>query len=95
MFYEYINTRAIRTDHWKLIQRHDTGPNELYNLTEDPGEWINLYDSIAYTDIQSALSAQLTDFFDRYADPGYDLWNGGSSKTLLDLVAVERPDQSK
>ena len=92
MFYEYINTRAIRTDEWKLILRHDIGPNELYNLTEDPGEWINLYNNITYTDIQSKLSEQLTDFFDRYADPRYDLWNGGASKTLLDLVTVKKPN---
>ena len=95
MFYEYINTRAIRTDQWKLILRHDTGPNELYNLSEDPEEWINLYDNEPYADIQFKLSAQLTEFFDRYADPRYDLWNGGSSKTLLDLVAVKKPDRSK
>ena len=92
MFYEYINIRAIRTDQWKLILRHDTGPNELYNLTKDPGEWINLYNNKTYADIQSKLSKQLTDFFDRYADPRYDLWNGGSSKTLLDLVTVKKPN---
>ena len=93
MFYEYINTRAIRTDKWKLILRHDdTGPNELYDLKKDPGEWINLYNNKTYADIQSKLSKQLTDFFDRYADPRYDLWNGGSSKTLLDLVAVKEPE---
>jgi len=92
MFYEYINTRAIRTDEWKLILRHDTGPNELYNLTEDPGEWINLYNNKTYTEIQSKLSAQLTNFFDRYADPRYDLWKGGASKTLLDLVVEKQPN---
>ena len=92
MFYEYINTRAIRTDQWKLILRHDASPNELYDLTKDPGEWINLYNDKASTEIQSILTIQLTDFFDRYADPKYDLWNGGTSKTLLDLVAVDKPN---
>ncbi|MEN8229649.1 MAG: sulfatase-like hydrolase/transferase [Bacteroidota bacterium] len=92
MFYEYINTRAIRTDQWKLILRQDANPNELYNLTKDPGEWINLYDNKTYAQIQSELTKQLTGFFDRYADSKYDLWDGGHSKTLLDLVVVKKPN---
>ncbi len=95
MFYEYINTRAIRTDQWKLILRQDANPNELYNLIKDPGEWLNQYDNKAYSKIQSKLTQQLTDFFDRYADPKYDLWNGGSSQTLLELVAVKKPNRNR
>ena len=83
IFYEYINTRAIRTDKWKLILRQDTGPNELYELTKDPGEWINLYNDKTYAEIQSNLSQQLIDFFGYYADPKYDLWSGGISQPWL------------
>jgi len=92
IFYEYINTRAVRTDEWKLIIRKNTRPNELYDMKKDPGEWINLYNNDAYSEIQSELSQKLTEFFNRYADPKYDLWRGGSSQTILDLEAVRKPD---
>lgn len=91
IFYEYINTRAIRTEQWKLIMRLE-GPDELYNVEKDPGEWVNLYNNKAYVEVQSNLSQQLSDFFQRYADPKYDLWKGGSSQTILDLEAVKMPD---
>ena len=92
IYYEYINTRAIRTDKWKLIIRQGEGPDELYDMVNDPGEWVNLYDEKKYAEIQMELYGRLTGFFHRYADPKYDLWNGGSSQTLLDLVGVKTPD---
>ena len=31
----------MRSGDWKLIEFHDTGEKELYNLREDPGETRN------------------------------------------------------
>jgi arylsulfatase A-like enzyme len=82
-FYEFEDTRAIRTDAWKLILRHPSGPHELYDLIKDPGEWLNLFESEQHAGEREKLRKQLTEFFDRYAHPKYDLWKGGSAQTGL------------
>lgn len=82
VFYEFENTRAIRTDEWKLVVRHGGGPGELYHLAEDPGEWVNLYRDPSHAAQRAELSRRLSDFFTRYADPRFDLWNGGRAQTV-------------
>jgi len=82
-YYEYENTRAIRTAAWKYVHRVPSGPHELYRLTDDPGEQFNLYGQPTCEAIQTSLRQRLEKFFDRYADPQYDLWRGGRSKPLL------------
>ena len=83
VFYEFENVRAIRTAKWKYVERHPDGPHELYDLINDPGERFNLYGQPKQTDIQKELRTKLYQFFSRYADPKYDLWHGGKSKTHL------------
>jgi arylsulfatase A-like enzyme len=83
VFYEFENTRAIRTADWKLIRRHPNGPNELYHLEADPGETKNLFGDPAHAEPRADLTARLDRFFARYAQPQYDLWKGGGSKTHL------------
>ena len=83
VFYEFENVRAIRAAEWKYIERHPDGPHELYDLRSDPGERFNLYGQPKQTDIQKELQTRLYQFFNRYADPKYDLWHGGKSKTHL------------
>ena len=40
---EYGPTRMIRTHRWKYVHRYPDGPNELYDLANDPhlrpGTW--------------------------------------------------------
>ena len=81
VFYEFENTRAIRTTQWKCIRRHPDGPNELYELKHDPGETKNLIDADKYAVTRRQLQRRLEAFFARYAEPKYDLWRGGRSKT--------------
>ena len=83
IFYEFENVRAIRTVEWKYIERYSDGPHELYNLNNDPNERFNLYGQPKQADIQKKLRARLYQFFNRYANPKYDLWQGGQSKTHL------------
>src|SRR5688572_17714867 len=45
VFFEFENTRAIRTATWKYVQRFPDGPDELYDLGADPGEETNLISS--------------------------------------------------
>jgi arylsulfatase A-like enzyme len=80
IFHEYENTRAVQTRRWKLVQRHPDGPDELYDLLDDPGERRNLIDEPDHADIRASLRTRLQDFFRRYADPQYDLWREGRSK---------------
>jgi arylsulfatase A-like enzyme len=80
MFFEYENTRMIRTDEWKYITRFPDGPEELYDLKSDPGERQNLADAPAHAKTQADLTARLEAFFGKYVDPQYDLAHGGKSK---------------
>ncbi len=83
VFYEYENSRMIRTSEWKLTERFPDGPDELYHLAVDPGERHNLAEEAVYTDTRRWLQAKLDAFFARYAEPKYDLKHGGGSKSLL------------
>ncbi|MFQ5634449.1 MAG: hypothetical protein ACE5G3_03850, partial [Gammaproteobacteria bacterium] len=83
VFFEYIDTRVIQTRDWKYTGRFLAAPNELYDLAHDPGETRNLIDDPDYAAIAARLEARLTAFFDRYADPRYDIWHGGTAKATL------------
>jgi arylsulfatase A-like enzyme len=83
VFYEFENTRAIRTVEWKYVYRFPKGPDELYDLKNDPGEKKNLIDQPDHVARQKQLGKRLEEFFDRYADRQYDLRRGGTSKAPL------------
>ncbi|MDE0454351.1 MAG: sulfatase-like hydrolase/transferase, partial [Gammaproteobacteria bacterium] len=83
VFFEYISTRVIQTRQWKYTKRFLASPNELYDMTDDPGETRNLVDDPAYAEVVADLDARLTAFFSEYADPVFDLWNGGTGKALV------------
>ena len=55
--------------------------DELYNLTSDPDERENKAGKIESTKIEELLTSKLNDFFNKYADPRFDLWNGGTVKS--------------
>ncbi|HEX5472819.1 MAG TPA: sulfatase-like hydrolase/transferase [Lacipirellulaceae bacterium] len=80
VFFEFENTRAIRTDNWKYVGRFPNGPNELYDLASDPAERHNLVDVPVDDAMKNKLHKRMNEFFDRYADPRYDLSRGGRSK---------------
>ncbi|REJ88851.1 MAG: DUF4976 domain-containing protein [Planctomycetota bacterium] len=82
-FYEFENVRAIRTDRWKYIERIHQSPNELYDLSADPDEHNNLYGDPGQSETVLSLRNRLLSFFDEHADPQWDLWRGGTSKTDL------------
>jgi arylsulfatase A-like enzyme len=80
IFFEYENTRMVRGDRWKYTWRHPDGPDELYDMEDDPGERRNLAEDAAHSAVVRDLRARIEEFFNRYADPQYDLWRGGRSK---------------
>lgn len=80
IYHEFENTRMIRTPDWKLTLRRPYGPDELYDMKNDPGERENLIHVPEQTAVKNELRKKLLDFFAKYADPKYDRWNGGATK---------------
>ena len=80
LFYEFEELRCVRTTTAKLIERHGTGPDELYDLAADPDEQKNLIDEPKSGGLRDALHQQLASHFNTIADPEFDLWKGGRSK---------------
>jgi arylsulfatase A-like enzyme len=83
IYFEDETLRAIRTPDWKYIHRHPDGPFELYHLADDPSEKVNLYGQPGHADTVADLRARLDTFFRDHADPRYDLYHAGGSKTHL------------
>lgn len=83
VFYDFENVRAVRTPSWKYVERFPDGPHELYDLEHDSGEQFNLFGQPQQAERQRELRKKLFAFFDNYADPKFDLWRGGRSKTEL------------
>ncbi|MFC1714043.1 sulfatase [Candidatus Poribacteria bacterium] len=80
IFNEFEDSRMVRNDRWKYTWRYPQGPDELYDIQNDPGERSNLVGDPEYAQIIRELRSQVDEFFSRYADPKYDLWHGGTSK---------------
>jgi arylsulfatase A-like enzyme len=80
VYFEFETTRAIRTRDWKYVSRFPNGPDELYNLKDDPLERRNLVNEPAHSAQQNELTKRLEKFFSQFADPQYDLTRGGRSK---------------
>ena len=84
VFYEFENVRSIRTLKWKYVERLGEAPErELYDLESDPDERHNLADHDAREPVIDALQQRLHQWFAQYADPKWDLWNGGASKSRI------------
>jgi len=85
VFMEQEETRSVRTPDWLYMRRF--GPSSfnfedaLYNLRTDPEERNNLARDAGYADRLAELGAMVDEFFDRNADPKWDLWRGGSCKS--------------
>jgi arylsulfatase A-like enzyme len=81
VYYEQEESRGIRTTdfaYWKRIE--SVGDSELYDVSNDPGQHVNLIDDPAYQDVVAELDQKLIDFFAEYSTEKYDLWKGGTAK---------------
>ncbi len=72
VFDEYGPVRMIRTKEWKYIHRYPYGPNELYNLRDDPDERENLIKDKGKGKIIRDLNGMLQEWFCTYADQKVD-----------------------
>ncbi|MBT3374600.1 MAG: sulfatase-like hydrolase/transferase [Lentisphaerae bacterium] len=72
VFDEYGPVRMIRTRSWKYIHRYPHGPNEMYDLVNDPSESENLVDIPDHGATRIALKGRLDNWFLTYVDPALD-----------------------
>ena len=72
VFDEYGPVRMIRTEEWKYVYRHSHGPDDLYHLSEDPDERVNLADDAGYQDMRKDLFGMMDEWFARYVIPERD-----------------------
>ncbi len=69
---EYGPVRMIRTRSYKYIRRYPDGPDEFFDLANDPGEHDNRISDPARQPLIADLRAALDRFFAAYADPDLD-----------------------
>jgi len=82
-------TRVIRTDqysYWKRLK--GTGEHELYDMQKDPGQENNLFGNPEYAETALELDRRLSQFFDAWSNPEYDLWRGGTVKGTTESTEV-------
>ena len=72
VYSEYGPVRMIRTRDWKYIHCYPQGPNELYDLKNDPGENHNLIRDPACKERASKMKWDLDKWFVDYVDPRKD-----------------------
>lgn len=83
IFYEFENLRCIRTTTHKYVHRQPNGPHELYDLEQDPDEFVNLAQQATRAPLRDQLKSRLDAFYAEYALPKYDLWQGGASQVRI------------
>ncbi|MBI01887.1 MAG: hypothetical protein CL783_05375, partial [Chloroflexi bacterium] len=69
---EYGQTRMIRTDSKKYVHRYPSGPNELWDLDNDPEETINQIGNPAFDQDISELRSRMEEWFGLYTEPERD-----------------------
>lgn len=72
VFDEYGPARMIRNREWKYVHRWPDGPHELYHLTVDPDETVNLVADGTLQPLRSQLAEELTTWFHRHLRPDKD-----------------------
>ena len=82
VFYEQEELRAVRTQRWAYFKYFPGSEkykfeDELYNLSQDPGEDLNVASDPANADIIAELSERIDTFFASYSSRKYNLWDGG------------------
>jgi arylsulfatase A-like enzyme len=75
IFDEYGGTRMVRSAAWKYVWRAADGPEELYNLKDDPGEQHNLAAEPSCRSRALELQGVLRDWFAGCVDPRLDAWD--------------------
>lgn len=78
VFDEYGPVRMIRTRQWKYVARYPDGPEELYDLVNDPAEEKNRIQDPVCEGVLEELKEKLEAWFRAHVDPALD----GSRETV-------------
>ncbi len=79
VFDEYGPARMIRSKEYKYIHRVPFGPDEFYDLKNDPNEDVNLIDKPECQELIGEMKRRMDTWFLRYANPEID----GSREPVL------------
>lgn len=66
---QFVSNAAVRTHDWKLNYFHHSRSGLMFDLRNDPGEEVNLFDDPGYADRRWELTARLLDMYDVMKDP--------------------------
>lgn len=104
---EYGPNRMVRNKEFKLIKRYPYGPDEFYDLREDPDENDNKFYDSKYQSIIKEMTMKLSEWFLTYANPEIDgsresvfgsgqknlagTWSKGKQSYVLDDYIKESP----
>lgn len=66
---EYGDLRMIRTPRYKLVRRYPHGPDDLFDLENDPDESVNIAGMRAHAGTQKELLEELEAFYACHDDP--------------------------
>jgi arylsulfatase A-like enzyme len=69
---EYGGTRMICDGRYKLVRRYPAGPDELFDIERDPGEYKNFITDPAYAYVIASLDKRLEKWFEKYTNPAFD-----------------------
>ena len=69
---EYGPNRMIRGRRFKYVARYPYGPNELYDLQEDPNETKNLLKEGKFEKLEQNMRLRLESWFMKYVNPEID-----------------------
>lgn len=69
---EYGPNRMLRDGRYKIVRRYPYGPDELFDLKQDPNEEHNLYYDESLLDLRCRLEQELHAWWDLYTDPSMD-----------------------
>ncbi len=79
---------AYNTQHGIDPAKQPTDCCLLYDILADKDQNTNLAKLPEYAQVVAELDQRLTGFFDRYADPGYDLWKNGKTKSYTQRIQM-------
>jgi arylsulfatase A-like enzyme len=96
IYNEYGPVRMIRSGAYKYIHRYPYGPNELYNLEDDPDEFHNLDGLESVKVMERTLRLQMEAWFRRYSvdlhdGRQYSVYGRGQNCTLEDSNSTQDP----
>lgn len=82
LYFEYCETRSLRTRTMKLVLRAKPWDSELYDLEADPGESRNVIGDERYASVRAALSRELEQYFRQRGAPALDEWQKSAKRTV-------------